>query len=780
MKLLSVSTPTGRWLLNIVNFAALTISILSLVLLTRAASDPLQEKGRQYFNSIATLLLLAVFKSIISGALYFYHRYFAGSVITSDKEESLLGESFGEAKSMAILGSLYSILGVLGHNPFSPDSFSSPSIAQLVSFVLTPIALMFLQFEKLDHLRWMSLSLIAGAMSNLVALYSSKDEIFKYFIVTAHTILRILHSMELKKGSRGSIHSKNIILSLSSLGTLAFLFVMEISGILVVRKDGSFSRSVPMASWIFFVLLQSVVELIATGVFKYSNTIVSELSIVISIFLSILAASKGETADLFSLKLTCSIVAIIAVVQYFSGANTSSAPLPSYESHDKHSRSMIGVDGLLEDDEEDIASSKNVVKTTQGWKSTLLPVAVIALIVFGFASKNVTFTKTSAPAIVVEEDDEMNLLQASKAPTNRSRWHNELDDGDAFYDRGFAVVIPSFMPHFDYLKNLLRSFEKYCTDCEKVRFLIIPSQKELQAFETLQKEFPFFKRLEVRAFSDIYPDLRDPVLNMTEHEFLKEKIKYTFQSMKKMMGCLHMNATYCWMLDSESFMFQNTSLKTMVKNYMLDPHIVHSSHEKHNNVFTITAKEFFGYKEYFGWVLEEYLWFVETEILKEIKHILDLKFPTVRDLPVFIFVEVIYFIYILHNKQDYWQYRIVDSSNVFGPMWDYALNAVRVDSNKLASIEELRHVMSENPGIVAPLAERYTSYGLNFFKAFGELGSFNTSAEFLDLAYSVTMCVSEQDPQIYETAMNGRWANRQPTFSKRQIEDFCVNSKSIC
>ncbi|KAJ3106007.1 hypothetical protein HDU97_007191 [Phlyctochytrium planicorne] len=780
MRLLSPSTPTGQWLLNIFNFAVLTAAILALVVATRSASSSHDQRGRYNFNTIATFLLLAVLKVGLSIALFIHQRYNAVVMLPSEKQQGIFSESFAEVKSMAVLGALYSVFGVLGYNPYGLESFSKPTVAHVVSFLLTTIILKFWRFEKLDRLQWISLAIAGGAFLNFVAISCRSSEgLLKWSVVAGHCMLRIFHSLELKTSTRGSLHFKNIILNLSSVCTLALLYViMDI----IVSKDFSSPIRISVSMWILTTLIQSILELIVTGIFKYSSVIVSELSMAVSVIVSTLAFanSREKSTELFSLKVMCLVVALLAVIQYLfggSGANPSSSGKSDRQEISNSSLTTTLIFDILED-EEDLSISKKPLTTGLNWKLAALPVVVIAMTIFGFVSKNATLT-SKTPEVDVEVDGDLNFsLATTFSLNNRSRWSSDFDDDDVFYGRGFAVVIPAISYQLTAVDNLLKSFERFCMDCDKVRFVVIPSKDEVETFEKLKEKYTFIKKLEVKAFSEFYADLRDPKIYSSESEFLKDTTMYTFNSMKKLTGCLYLNTKYCWMLEPEAFMFQDTSIKSMVKDFFLDPRIVYSSHEKFEMDFTVTAKSILGYKEHTGWPVEEYSWFMEIEILREVRLAIDAKYPKAKDLSPIILVEVLYYLYIIHNRQDYRQYRLVDTSNLFGPYFENALKTV--DVRRGGSIEDLRHVIAEYPSILAPFAERYTAYGLNFYKAKGEFGTLNSSAVFLDLAYSAKMCLGEQDPEMFDLAMTGRWARRKPTFPKREIEDYCLNFESVC
>ncbi|KAJ3106001.1 hypothetical protein HDU97_007185 [Phlyctochytrium planicorne] len=721
--------------------------------------------------SVPVLLSVALVKAAVSGALCGWLNH------GGENKELVVGvDVLREVKGMAVLGALYAFLSVLSQNPYSATSLSNPSLNNLVSFMIPPMILVYWKFEKLDHLRWMSLFIVGGAFSNLVGLGCRKVVgIGGVGGGVIGCVGRVWHGIEIKKGKKTSLHLKNFVLSF---GTLLMLAIIYICGDLIRAKDSSSTRTkMPSVSALLpVVMLQAIVELVATSVYRYSNVIVSELAIVITTFLSTLLTTREKPNDIFSLKVICSVIACLAIVQYLLAANVVVSPPPIWEQKDRDRKLSAGLFDLLEDDDETTPTKKkcNLV----GWKIWALGVVVVAMMGWGFLERHAVGGDVN-PLVRVEVDEELVYPVLDRFQENGlGRWKLELDHADSFYDVGLGVVIPSWGGHIGYLENLFKSFEKYCLDCDKVRFLVIPSQGEEPVFESLKLRYNFLKRLEIRSFADVYPDLRNPAINMTQQEFYDQKGKYTFQSMKKLMGCLHMNATYCWMLDSESFMFQSTSIRTLVRNYFLNPHVVYASHDRSATYQTIVAKDVLGYKEHIGWVMEEYLWFMETDILRTIRHILDVKNPTVKDMMENFFIEVVYYVYLLHNRQDFWQYRILDSANVLGPYYGVRIKAWH--DIGISSIEDVRQLFEEYPETVEVFAERYATYGLRFFKSVGEFGSVESSVKFLDVAHSVTMCVSDQDETLFALAMEGRWANRTIGFPKRKVMDYCVNHESVC
>ncbi|KAJ3095451.1 hypothetical protein HDU97_006907 [Phlyctochytrium planicorne] len=517
---------------------------------------------------------------------------------------------------------------------------------------------------------------------------------------------------------------------------------MESAGIFHPTLLPSGSRSV--SGWIIMMLMQSGVELMTAFVLRHSNAIVSEMSLIFATLLTALSPPVSqESFQITYVRFVALCVGMVAVRQYFA-----------QESINKE-RSLVS---------SKYQKALRFEPVNRRSPKTLLFLLTIVLTSIGSLVQLCFWVDRLDGVFVTEDRGERFELR----PVQRSRLNTTDDD---FYEEGFSIVIPTYMPHRHFVANLFKSMQKYCIDCEKVKFLLVVGKNTEQDFESMRSDFPFLKRMEVKSFTDIYPDLTNPFFNLTEETFVQNGGKHTYQSMKKLYGCLYMNTKYCWMLDSEAFMFQETSIKNMVESYFHDPHIVFSSHDRADDPATKAARNILGYGEHFGWALEEYLWFMELEPLKKIKDIIDAKFPTTFDLPKLIFIEVTYFWYIIHNIHDYPEYRVVDSANILGEMWEEAKKTTK--GMPLGPIEDTRHVIAVSPSIIRPLAARFYAYGITFFKVSGLYGTIDTSADFLDLATSVKMCVSEQTPELFQMAMEGRWANRNVSGPVVELEDFC-------
>ncbi|KAJ3100929.1 hypothetical protein HDU97_001813, partial [Phlyctochytrium planicorne] len=732
---------------------------------------------------------------------------------------------------MASVGALYAILDILGYNIVNAEELSYPSGTQLISIVMIAIVTTLatstwstsvslrrrspVKLEKegnnnnvtdfdnngkkksnvvesvmtgLMTMKWLSIALLIGTLTNLLCLYRIANvDALEYFLAAAHAMVRVMHSLELKKSRDESINWQNFILNVSMLSVNAvselFSFLSDGKGIGGLLGPSHTPKRLGGRFWGVFLILavQAVVDLFLCFVLKNSSAMITQLAFVFASLLSFIFFQNFKLGEGAAMTSASCFLVIFAIFHYLfifanhpislSGSTLPGhlAALPECELEKDENDGMMAIPLAHEDASDshkpapkvhyprdsgiqNISLPKPLNRQTQSRNFYFLVkllgvVGTLCCISLGYVLRlhhvdvHHKFEKVENIDLKPYALDPMERGNVRSGPLARSssRWVREFDDDDVFYNTAFSIVIPSFPPHKEVLQNLLRSMEKYCIDCHKTRILIMPSSHEMKAFSDLKTNFPKFKRLELVSFADVYPHVKNSRFYPNEEEFFKDKQKSTFQSMKKLTGCLYMNTTYCWMLDSESFMFQNTSLKAMAKRYFLNPYFLYSSTERSGHFATSIAKNILGFREYMGWVMEEYLWIMELDILAEIKSILDAKFPAPNDLPVLMFFEVVYFVYILHNRHHFPQYKIIDTANVYGPYWTDALEAAI--SGRVASGEDMRHVIARRPEMIDRFSHRYTAYGLSFFKTKGMMGNLETTVAFMDKATSIAMCV---------------------------------------
>lgn len=66
----------------------------------------------------------------------------------------------------------------------------------------------------------------------------------------------------------------------------------------------------------------------------------------------------------------------------------------------------------------------------------------------------------------------------------------------------YAIVTPTFQPHFIFIKKYLKSFSKYLQDKENVKFYFTIAKEELYEFQKITQRFPDLN-ISILIFEDI-------------------------------------------------------------------------------------------------------------------------------------------------------------------------------------------------------------------------------------------------------------------------------------
>ncbi|KAJ3095453.1 hypothetical protein HDU97_006909 [Phlyctochytrium planicorne] len=712
---------------------------------------------------------LAIFKLIISGFLFVGCHVFFGSS-RSIVEELYAAATSGKFNSMAALGVLYTLLDALKYNPFGPENFWTPSLSQLTSLVLIPLVL---AYHKMNVDKLTAFGVLVGVVSTLGAFSSVNGEISKYFCVAAHAVLRAYHSQELKRDEGVSLNYKNLVLNAASLGTCLFIYIAEVFGVLAMHQ---MPDKVSILPWVTIILIQSIVELGATAILKYSDVVVSEMAIVMS---SLLTLFWTDSHDGVQLKLTSLFVAVLSLIQYFRAPveepETEFSAIPQDEEMEDLQRNdsteSVSLDDLNSNEPKPNGKNKEAPTTFLATKGSFLVVAATLLVIFAVFSKNSHlegFAKDASNKKLIIPEDKLHGGISYKP----SAYEKIAYDSDPFYDKHLSVVIESER-NIPQLRNMFKTFEKYCTDCNKVRFLIVTCQEVAGEFEAYRTEFPFLKNMEIKTLQDVYPNVFNPDLGMDERLFRNSKGPNTASSMAKLEGCLNLGTTYCWILDPKSFMFKPTSIKQLVKHYLERPYILKSSYANIDYAPIKASLELLGYRERRGRVGESFAYFMEVNVLHRLHDIIHAKIRSIDAFPDTIFLENLYYAYIVHNLHLHPHYRVFDSSNVLGPFFPESVKLTDFEG----PLEHASLAIGKNPALVFSIAERFSTYDIQFFRPTdGGQGTIAASAKFLDYAYSIQMCIGDQTEELIKMALDGRWVDRKNPFPPKPIRDGCINS----
>ncbi|KAJ3106006.1 hypothetical protein HDU97_007190 [Phlyctochytrium planicorne] len=750
-----------------VNTVPMTVSKANSTELHKPEEGQIQSGPKPLaFTSIEMLVCVSVFKLILSA---FFYKYF-----------SRQQKGVPNLSSFAFLGVLYGILNVIGYGPYNAERYFSPSDSRIVSILLVPAVMFCFSLEQFDIVRLLSIGFLVAATRAVGAFLATPEDPYNYIFVATYAILRVYHSMELKKNPGVSVHIQNMVLSVFTICTYLAIYGLEGSkaiSLQIKTPNHGISQGIQC---IVVTLLQSLVEIVASINYKKANAIVTEFSMTLASLLVAIATSHGEIFEVIYMKAIALGLAVAAVLQYFRGPyqyvpEGQTTKLGEKSSSDDEEEPddldsyFPASDDELENNKLEFDLSRAIAEELDDEKlkekpkpshdiryrlddkfrrkiSKNVPFLILILLTLGHFPKN--NPDICKPVETVPTQLNLDISRnESEYPSNQNK---------LFYEKGVTLLVATDFPSIQ-VERMLLSFEKFCVDCDKVKFLFVVSGDMADA-QRLKTRFSFIKKLEIASFQQAYQDLNEPIDVYSENRLLEEKGHPTFHSFRRMAGCLYANTTYCWMMHPESFMIKKTSVADLVLEYFRNPYIVYSSNSRSSFGPLRSATNILGYREHFGWPIEEYFWIMETSIIRRIRDIIDYKFPTPHLYPSDMYFEILYYVYIIHNLHRYPQYRLVDSSDIYGDLWEEGLK----QAAGLSPIEDLRLVLSRNASMIPDIAKSFVAHNIRFYRATdgGLYGDKETSSKFLDLATTVHVVSGSQMFDMVNMAIDGRWSNK--------------------
>ena len=149
----------------------------------------------------------------------------------------------------------------------------------------------------------------------------------------------------------------------------------------------------------------------------------------------------------------------------------------------------------------------------------------------------------------------------------------------------YAIVTPTFQPHFIFIKKYLKSFSKYLQDKENVKFYFTIAKEELYEFQKITQRFPDLN-ISILIFEDI---LEKFGITESSRELLDKYNKFSFQTLKKFYTMLYIPEQYSLILDSESMAIRPLKIKELFENFFVSPFI--SGSEINNRYWSQFSKE---------------------------------------------------------------------------------------------------------------------------------------------------------------------------------------------
>lgn len=184
----------------------------------------------------------------------------------------------------------------------------------------------------------------------------------------------------------------------------------------------------------------------------------------------------------------------------------------------------------------------------------------------------------------------------------------------------YAIITPTYIKHFKYIKKYLESFIKHVVDRDSIKLYFIISEAEKNKFDKIIKPYQTLCNITVLHVEDILSAYN---IEKSSEMLLKEYGRFTFQTLKKLYGILYIEEEKSLILDSESMWINETNMTDLFNDFFESPTIYASRVEsefrtgKVYNQILNNINYLLGYTCPY-WFLENYRWFYEKTILKDI------------------------------------------------------------------------------------------------------------------------------------------------------------------
>jgi len=182
----------------------------------------------------------------------------------------------------------------------------------------------------------------------------------------------------------------------------------------------------------------------------------------------------------------------------------------------------------------------------------------------------------------------------------------------------YAIITPTFEPHFKYIKKYLESYKKYVQDKKEIEIIFTISKDEIKDFYKIIRKFDNIN-FKILYFEDI---LKYFNINLSPDFLLKKYEKFTFQTLKKFYTMLYSDADKFLVLDSESMWVKECCMKEVFEEFFNAPFISGSSIPDRRITKKLTQciidnTNYLLGQEVDKWFLENFVWFYDKKILND-------------------------------------------------------------------------------------------------------------------------------------------------------------------
>ena len=191
----------------------------------------------------------------------------------------------------------------------------------------------------------------------------------------------------------------------------------------------------------------------------------------------------------------------------------------------------------------------------------------------------------------------------------------------------YAIIIPTFNAHFDYVEQFLYTYSTFVSDKNKISVcIVLGDNDEYLEFNNRLKKVAFdytALNIKIYCFDDI---LHHYNIHLSSKELLNKLGKFSYQTIKKLYAVHYLQYSKNLILDSESIIIKNIELEKIFDKYFSKPYVFYSDISYKDKNF----KKFLDFKvlrntcEFFGiecnnlWFFEAFHWFYDIRIINDL------------------------------------------------------------------------------------------------------------------------------------------------------------------
>jgi hypothetical protein len=187
------------------------------------------------------------------------------------------------------------------------------------------------------------------------------------------------------------------------------------------------------------------------------------------------------------------------------------------------------------------------------------------------------------------------------------------DFGQPLTDSSPSILIPTYLPHLEYVRRFMSSLTTFAEDASDARLRLVVSESDRDDFQTLADDFGDTLDIHVVTLKTVL-EATDGV-HIDEDELLQKVGKFNYQSIKKLWGVRFFSDPLTLVMDSEALAVRNHHLSALFDDWKANPIVIYSKHGTSTFQRSVTENclKILGLPWEDKWMFDYQAWFFERE-----------------------------------------------------------------------------------------------------------------------------------------------------------------------